>query len=38
LSGSFISPPHARACARPSYRLCSPCSSPVNTLTRVSRT
>jgi hypothetical protein len=36
LSGSFISPPHARACARPSYRLCSPGSSPVNTFTLVS--
>jgi hypothetical protein len=37
-SGSFISLPHARACARPSCRPCSPCSSPVNTFTRVSRT
>jgi hypothetical protein len=37
-SGSFISRPHARASARPSYRLCCPGSSPVNTLTRVSRT
>jgi hypothetical protein len=38
LSGSFISPPHARACARPSCRLCSPFSSPVNTFARMSRT
>jgi hypothetical protein len=37
-SGSFVSQTHARADARPSCRLCSPCSSPVNTLTRVSRT
>jgi hypothetical protein len=37
-SGSFISRPHARACARPSCRLCSPCSSPVNKFARVSRT
>jgi hypothetical protein len=36
--GSFISRPHARACARPSCRLCSPCSRPVNTFTCVSRT
>jgi hypothetical protein len=37
-SGSFISRPHARACARPICRLCSPCSSPMNTFSRVSRT
>jgi hypothetical protein len=37
-SESFISRPHARACARPSCRLCSPCSSSVNTFTRLSRT
>jgi hypothetical protein len=37
-SGSFISRPHACACARPSCRLCSPCPSPVNTFARVSRT
>jgi hypothetical protein len=36
-SGSFISRPHARADARPSCRLCCPCSSPVNTFARVSR-
>jgi hypothetical protein len=29
---------HARAGARPSCRLCSPCSSPVNTFARESRT
>jgi hypothetical protein len=35
-SGSCISRPHARACTQPSCRLCSPCSSLVNTFTRVS--
>jgi hypothetical protein len=37
-SGSFISQSHARACVRPSCRLCSPCSSVVITFARVSRT